>query len=294
MDIDESSDIGFVAGERDGQVASVGSSDGAGLVDGRAFDEDFERAADHRGVEFGCEFTLERFDSVNSFLTNLRRHLVGQFGGGSSLSGAEREDVDSGESDFTADRNSVFELRLGFAWKPDDHIGGEGGSIESISESLDGVEELAGVVASSHSAEYAVGPTLQGGVKLRAEVFAVGGGLDEFVVDLTSLDTRKSHSPLTGDPVEVLKEVMESKGGSSGASTGGVDAEVSDVDPGEHDFSESGVQQSSHLVLDVLRRPAGESGSDGWDDAVGAFQDAAVLDFDVGSLSAVEVSDTAW
>ena len=85
--------------------------------------------------------------------------------------------------------------------------------------------------------------------------------------------------------------MVKSKGGTIGTSPGGVDTVVTDVDPGEYDFSESRVQQPLHFFLDVFRRTTLQTGSDLGNDAIGTPQDTAVLDLDVGSLTTVKVAD---
>ena len=185
--------------------------------------------------------------------------------------------MDLRESRLAADRNRLGEFFFGFPRETDNGIGGEGRAIEMSSHRVDRVEKLFGGVASPHSSKYRVRTTLQCRVELGAEMFAVGRGTDEVAIDLAGLDTRKPHSPATGDPIESLEEMVKSKGGTIGTSPGGVDTVVTDVDPGEYDFSESRVQQPLHFFLDVFRRTTLQTGSDLGNDAIGAVLVTAIL-----------------
>ena len=90
-------------------------------------------------------------------------------------------------------------------------------------------------------------------MKLGAEVFTVSCDLDEFVVDFSSFNAGKSHSPTARDLVETFKEVLKAEAGAARSAAGGVDTKMTDVNSGQYDFSEASPQQSLHLLLDVLR-----------------------------------------
>src|SRR5207248_10753893 len=67
-----------------------------------------------------------------------------------------------------------------------------------------------------------------------------------------------------------------------------VDAVVPQVDAGEDHLLAAVLDERAYLGDDLVRRPAAEARPHGGDDAVGAVEQAAVLDLDEGALVAVE------
>src|SRR5580704_11367468 len=130
-------------------------------------------------------------------------------------------------------------------------------------------------------------------MKLRAEMLAVGRGRDKVVVDLGRFDAREPHPPVAWDAVEPTKQMPEPKRRPTRSAAGRFDAVVADMDAAKHDLTISVANQPPHFVFDVVGRAARQSGPHVRNDAIGAFEDAAVLHLDIRSLSAVEVADAA-
>ena len=83
----------------------------------------------------------------------------------------------------------------------------------------------------------------------------------------------------------------ESEWGLTGVGSGGVDAVVTDVNAADHDFPVAVFDQATDFVFNISRITAAQPGADRGDDAIGAFEKAAVLHFDVGSFASLEVTD---
>ena len=66
------------------------------------------------------------------------------------------------------------------------------------------------------------------------------------------------------------------------------------MDPAEHDLTVSVVDQSSNFRFNRLRCAALQARSDLRNDAVCAVQNAAILNFYVGSPSAIKMADAVW
>ncbi len=64
-----------------------------------------------------------------------------------------------------------------------------------------------------------------------------------------------------------------------------LDAIVAEVNAGENHFAVAGCDESLDFVQDMLNWPAAEMGAHLGNDAEGAVQQAAILDFDVGALA---------
>ena len=192
-----------------------------------------------------------------------------------------------------ADSQRFFEFGVGLARKTDDHIGCECGAIKTIPHRVDRLEKSIDRISPPHPFQHAVGTTLQGRMELRAEVFTVGGRVDEVVVDLNGLDARKPHSPRAGNSVETFKEVPEPEGSVAGTTASRINTEMTDVDPGQDNLTMARIDQPSHFGFDIHRRSAQQPRSDLGDDAIRTPQDAAVLDLDVGPLPPIEMTDAS-
>ena len=71
--------------------------------------------------------------------------------------------------------------------------------------------------------------------------------------------------------------MVESKWGQARSAARGIHSVVADVDPRQHDFLVAVIDQSPDFVFNVFGRTAAQARSNLWNDAVGAFQDAPIL-----------------
>jgi len=131
-------------------------------------------------------------------------------------------------------------------------------------------------------------------VKLRTQVLAIRRGVDEFVVHFDCFDTRQPHSPVAWDSVEPFEQVPKSKWRQSRLATSRLDAVMPNMDSAEYDLTVSVVDQSSNFRFNRLRCPALQARSDLRNNAICAVQNAAILNFHVGSPSAIKMADAVW
>src|SRR5260370_12315641 len=68
---------------------------------------------------------------------------------------------------------------------------------------------------------------------------------------------------------------------------------MSDMDAAKHNLAITVADEPPHFLFDVVGRAARQSGSHVRNDAIRAFEDAAVLYFDIRSFASVEVTDAA-
>jgi hypothetical protein len=126
---------------------------------------------------------------------------------------------------------------------------------------------------------------------LGAEVFAVAAGPDEVVVDFDRFNAGETHPPVSRDAIEPAEEVPESLGGITGGEIVGIDAVVAHMDAADDDFAVAVFDECADFVFNIRWAAAAESGADGGNDAIGALEDAAVLDLDERALATFEVGD---
>ena len=122
-------------------------------------------------------------------------------------------------------------------------------------------------------------------------MLAVRRSVDEVIIYFDRFDTRKSHSPVAGDSVELFKEMLQSKRRQPRLSAGRVDPVVPDMNPGKDDFAVAVVDQPSDFCFDRLGCAALQTRSNLRNNAVSTVKDAAVLNLHVRTSPTVEMAD---
>jgi hypothetical protein len=181
-------DIFALVGHFNRHVSAVGSVNPSRAMIELALDEYFEICS-HEGIIIpSCQLPLQPFQFLHPFIANGAVNLIGQSGCGSAASRAEWEDVNLHKSRPTTGFQSLFELDIGLAGKAHDHIGREGGIVQTGSHLIDRLQKPVSRVTSPHPGEDRVGSALQSRMELRAQMFAVGGRGDEVFIDFRRLD----------------------------------------------------------------------------------------------------------
>jgi len=211
------------------------------------------------------------------------RDYVVHFGGGSTFSFGIGEDVGVGKGAFEEGLAGFFEEFGSFSREADEDVGTDAEIGDGFVGEVNKVEEFAEVVLSAHGFENGVGAGLEWDVEVRKEgVFRIRHAGEEFGGDGGGFDAGDADAGESWEFVEGVGDVYD---GVAGVVVG------AEVDSGEDEFADSSGDQVLGIFHKVGKVSGSGSASGERDDAKGAHEVTAVLNFEVGSLGEWEVTD---
>ncbi len=232
---------------------------------------------------------------AHAFPNHIRRYLIRHRGGGGSVAATEREHMHFHKAGLAAGFQRLFEFRICLTGKTDDNVRAEGWIVaEHIADLIESCQESLNTIPTAHAGQHRVTTALQSRMELWAKVFAVSGSFDKLVVDFDSFDAGQPHPPFAGDPIEPPQQVPQPLGLISRLQIVCIDTEVPHVNPADHNLTIPMFNQRADLVFNINGPTTAKSGTNCRDNAVGALQNAAVLDLYESSLMSFELTDPVW
>jgi len=167
---------------------------------GVALDEELDDLADELLAEAEAEFVGAGLELAEALLRDgSGDELFRPAGGGGLRARGEGEGVDVDEAGAVDDFEGVLEVRVGLAGERDDHVGGEGGTVEGAADAVDHAEEIVAGVLAVHAAEDGVGAGLEGEVKVGDDLGVGAEGGQEVGGEVAGLEAGEAQAAQAGD-----------------------------------------------------------------------------------------------
>jgi len=208
-----------------------------------------------------------------------------------ALARAIRKDVNLREANITCHAAGGREVCIGFPGEADNDIGCERRVIERVANTSASFEKTRAAVAPLHALENAIGAALQAEMQMRTNAWPLGQDAYEIATCLCRFQAAQSDAKIAGETVESFKQVPETGPFRLWSAAAEIDAVMAEMNACENDLVVSRGDKAFNFCCDFFDRPTANRRPNRWDDAVTAIQQAAVLDFDEGSLMIVEARD---
>jgi hypothetical protein len=240
-----------------------------------AFDEDGNGSPDESFGEKAALGFPDFNEGMQPFLFYRFFNLPGQGVGTRSASPTVREYMKITERQVPNQLHRIFKRPVILARKPHDDVGAQPQEGYLFDGHRHGAAKGIGVVAATHGREDAVIAALQGDVEELAQFGRVGHVLDDGLFCCGDLKGAQADTGDGGKGFNVANQIGEAAGAIL------ITAEVR---AGKDDFPESGGGDPPDFIKNFDYGAATGNSPRGGNNAIGAMEVAAVLNFDQGSL----------